>query len=202
MSHHFLFFKTLGAQAPSTASQPCSSLGLCCPQTQIAEFLRGIQQLLPVNSPEQHEPIFDPTTFVLLVSLRSSSSRERGGERDRDRDRFDRFDRSEGRDDRSSRNQFSKRSFSRETEERSGRGGDSRATNEPVRRVASMTDDRDRGSRDRGSRDRGSRDRGSRDRGSRDRGSRDRGPAKDLTGKKTLTRFICGPMETIRIMKI
>ncbi|XP_054612711.1 eukaryotic translation initiation factor 4 gamma 1a isoform X2 [Dunckerocampus dactyliophorus] len=88
------------------------------------------------------------------VPQRSSSSRERGGDRDRadrDRDRFDRFDR----DDRSNRSQITKRSFSRETEERGGRGGDSRASNEPVRRVASMTDDRDRGSRDRGSRDRG-----------------------------------------------
>ncbi|XP_050925976.1 eukaryotic translation initiation factor 4 gamma 1a isoform X3 [Lates calcarifer] len=114
------------------------------------------------------------------VPQRSSSSRERGGDRDRgdrERDRFDRFDRSEGRegrDDRSNRNQITKRSFSRESQERGGRGGDSRATTEPVRRVASMTDDRDRGSRDRGSRDRGSRD----------RGSRDRGPSKDLAAKR------------------
>ncbi|XP_024130240.1 eukaryotic translation initiation factor 4 gamma 1a isoform X2 [Oryzias melastigma] len=108
------------------------------------------------------------------VPQRSSSSRERGGDRDRserDRDRFDRFARSEEQGG----DQFTKRSFSRESKDRGGRGGDSRASNEPVRRVASMTDDRDRGSRDRGSRDRGSRDRGSRD-----RGSRDRGPSKDL----------------------
>ncbi|KAF7648962.1 hypothetical protein LDENG_00149320 [Lucifuga dentata] len=96
------------------------------------------------------------------VPQRSSSSRERGGDRDRnerDRDRFDRFDRSEGREsrgDRSSQHPVTKRSFSRESEERCGRGGDGRISNEPVRRVASMTDDRDRGSRDRGSRDRGS----------------------------------------------
>ncbi|GLD51099.1 eukaryotic translation initiation factor 4 gamma 1-like isoform X4 [Lates japonicus] len=114
------------------------------------------------------------------VPQRSSSSRERGGDRDRgdrERDRFDRFDRSEGRegrDDRGNRNQITKRSFSRESQERGGRGGDSRAATEPVRRVASMTDDRDRGSRDRGSRDRGSRD----------RGSRDRGPSKDLAAKR------------------
>ncbi|XP_061695598.1 eukaryotic translation initiation factor 4 gamma 1a isoform X2 [Syngnathoides biaculeatus] len=104
---------------------------------------------------------------------RSSSSRERGGDRergDRDRDRFDRFDR----DDRSGQSQITKRSFSRETEERGGRGSDNRPSNEPVRRVASMTD----------SRDRGSRDRGSRDRGSRDRGSRDRGPSKDVPVKR------------------
>lgn len=123
--------------------------------------------------------------FVSLTTFRSSSSRERGGDRDRgdrDRDRFDRFDRSEGRegrDDRSTRNQITKRSFSRESQERGGRAGDLRASTEPVRRVASMTDNRDRGSRDRGSRDRGSRDRGSRD-----RGSQDRAPSKDLPGKK------------------
>ncbi|XP_077579998.1 eukaryotic translation initiation factor 4 gamma 1a isoform X6 [Stigmatopora nigra] len=113
-------------------------------------------------------------------SQRSSSSRERGGDReraDRDRERFDR-------DDRSSRTQNTKRSFSRETEERGGRGGDNRPSAEPMRRVASMTDSRDRGSRDRGSRDRSSRDRGSRDRSSRDRGSRDRGPSKELPAKR------------------
>ncbi|XP_030015637.1 eukaryotic translation initiation factor 4 gamma 1a isoform X3 [Sphaeramia orbicularis] len=114
------------------------------------------------------------------VPQRSSSSRERGGDRergDRERDRFDRFDRREGRegrDDRGNRNEITKRSFSRESQERGGRGGDGRVSNEPVRRVASMTDDRDRGSRDRGSRDRGSRD----------RGSRDRGPSKDLPVKR------------------
>ncbi|CAJ1072258.1 eukaryotic translation initiation factor 4 gamma 1a isoform X4 [Xyrichtys novacula] len=131
------------------------------------------------------------------VPQRSSSSRERGGDRDRgdrDRDRYERFEGREGRDDRSAQNQITKRSFSRESQERGGRGGDSRASNEPVRRVASMTDDRDRGSRDRGSKDRGSRDRGSRDRGSRDRGSkdqgskdrgsRDRGLSKDLAAKR------------------
>uniref|UniRef100_A0A3Q0S2K1 Eukaryotic translation initiation factor 4 gamma, 1a n=1 Tax=Amphilophus citrinellus TaxID=61819 RepID=A0A3Q0S2K1_AMPCI len=75
---------------------------------------------------------------------------------DRNREQFDRFDRNEGREG----NQITKRSFSRESQERGGRGGDSRASTEPVRRVASMTDSRDRGSRDRGSRDRGSRDRG------------------------------------------
>uniref|UniRef100_A0A3Q3MTM0 Eukaryotic translation initiation factor 4 gamma, 1a n=1 Tax=Labrus bergylta TaxID=56723 RepID=A0A3Q3MTM0_9LABR len=87
------------------------------------------------------------------VPQRSSSSRDRGGDRDRgerDRDRYERFEGQEGRDDRSSQNQITKRSFSRESQDRSGRGGESRASNEPVRRVASMTDDRDRGSRDRG----------------------------------------------------
>uniref|UniRef100_A0A8C5EGH6 Eukaryotic translation initiation factor 4 gamma 1-like n=1 Tax=Gouania willdenowi TaxID=441366 RepID=A0A8C5EGH6_GOUWI len=92
--------------------------------------------------------------------------RERG---DRDRDRFDRFGRVDGREG----NPITKRSFSRESQERGGRSGDNRPSNEPVRRVASMTDSRDRGSRDRGSRDRGS---------SRDQGSRDRAPVKDLPG--------------------
>eukprot|EP00066_Takifugu_rubripes_P028540 XP_011617806.1 PREDICTED: eukaryotic translation initiation factor 4 gamma 1-like [Takifugu rubripes] len=54
---------------------------------------------------------------------------------------------------------LTKRSFSRESQDRGSRGRDSRDANEPVRRVASMTDSRDRGSRDRGSRDRGSADR-------------------------------------------
>ena len=71
--------------------------------------------------------------------LRSSSSRDRGGERDRN-DR-DRFDRREGRDDRGSRPPITKRSFSRESQER---GGDGRGPTEPVRRVSSMTDDRTR----------------------------------------------------------
>uniref|UniRef100_A0A1A7WC98 Eukaryotic translation initiation factor 4 gamma, 1 n=3 Tax=Iconisemion striatum TaxID=60296 RepID=A0A1A7WC98_9TELE len=109
------------------------------------------------------------------VPQRLSSSREHGSDRDRsdhDRDRFDRFARSSERRDG---NQITKRSFSRESQERGGRGGDGRTSTEPVRRVASMTDSRDRGSRDRGSIDRGSRDRGSIDRGSRDRGSIDRG---------------------------
>uniref|UniRef100_A0A3Q0SFM9 Eukaryotic translation initiation factor 4 gamma, 1a n=1 Tax=Amphilophus citrinellus TaxID=61819 RepID=A0A3Q0SFM9_AMPCI len=82
-------------------------------------------------------------------SFLSSSSRERGSDRDRsdrNREQFDRFDRNEGREG----NQITKRSFSRESQERGGRGGDSRASTEPVRRVASMTDSRDRGSRDRG----------------------------------------------------
>ncbi|CAB1442508.1 unnamed protein product [Pleuronectes platessa] len=119
------------------------------------------------------------------VPQRSSSSRERGGDGgDREKDRFTRNEVREGRDDRSSSNQITKRSFSRESQERGGRAGDSRTSADPVRRVASMTNDRDRGSRDRGSRDRGSRDRGSRDQGSRDRGSRDRVPSQDLTAKR------------------
>ncbi|XP_056148646.1 eukaryotic translation initiation factor 4 gamma 1a [Lampris incognitus] len=114
---------------------------------------------------QQSGSLFPSTDSDRRVPQRSSSSRERGGDRDRsDRDRFDRFDRHEGRearDDRGTRPPITKRSFSRESEERSGRGGDSRAMAEPVRRVASMTDDRDRGSRDR------------------DRGSRDRAPSKE-----------------------
>uniref|UniRef100_A0A7N6BFJ7 Eukaryotic translation initiation factor 4 gamma, 1a n=1 Tax=Anabas testudineus TaxID=64144 RepID=A0A7N6BFJ7_ANATE len=118
---------------------------------------------------QQSGSLMSSTDSDRRVPQRSSSSRERGGDKDRndrDRDRFDRFDRSESRedrDDRSSRNQITKRSFSRESQERGGRGGDSRTSTEPVRRVASMTDDRDRGSRDRGSRDRGSRHRVKRD---------------------------------------
>uniref|UniRef100_A0AAX7TQG4 Eukaryotic translation initiation factor 4 gamma, 1a n=1 Tax=Astatotilapia calliptera TaxID=8154 RepID=A0AAX7TQG4_ASTCA len=88
-------------------------------------------------------------SFLLKHSIALCSSRERGSNRDRsdrNRDRFDRFDRSEGREA----NQVTKRSFSRESQERGGRGGDGRSSTESVRRVASMTDSRDRGSRDRG----------------------------------------------------
>uniref|UniRef100_A0A673C177 Eukaryotic translation initiation factor 4 gamma 1-like n=1 Tax=Sphaeramia orbicularis TaxID=375764 RepID=A0A673C177_9TELE len=86
-----------------------------------------------------------PLQFISLTYFERYSSSERG---DRERDRFDRFDRREGRegrDDRGNRNEITKRSFSRESQERGGRGGDGRVSNEPVRRVASMTDDRDRG---------------------------------------------------------
>ncbi|KAK3534830.1 hypothetical protein QTP86_026435 [Hemibagrus guttatus] len=73
----------------------------------------------------------------------SSSSRDRS---ERDRDRFDRLDRRDSREDRDrgldrTRVPVTKRSFSRESEDRS-RSGD-------VRRVSSMTDERERGSRDR-----------------------------------------------------
>lgn len=106
---------------------------------------------------------------MFIITLRSSSSRERGGDRergDRDRDRFERFDRSEGRQGRDGRNQITKRSFSRESRERDGRARDIQDSIEPVRRVASMTDDRDRGSRD--------------------RGSEDKGPSGDQTGKRSV----------------
>ncbi|XP_057189124.1 eukaryotic translation initiation factor 4 gamma 1a isoform X4 [Triplophysa rosa] len=85
------------------------------------------------------------------VPQRNSSSRDRS-DRDRserDRDRFERFD--GRRDDRDRgmdrpRPAITKRSFSRENEERRG---DSRGPAESVRRVASMTENRDRGSRER-----------------------------------------------------
>ncbi|XP_036822952.1 eukaryotic translation initiation factor 4 gamma 1 isoform X8 [Oncorhynchus mykiss] len=97
------------------------------------------------------------------VPQRSSSSR--------DRDRFDRFERHDSSRDercgsRDTRPPITKRSFSRETEER--RGDSCTPTEPPVRRVASMTDDRDRG---------GSRSRG----GS---GSRDRAPSKEVVVKR------------------
>ncbi|XP_059914280.1 eukaryotic translation initiation factor 4 gamma 1a isoform X3 [Gadus macrocephalus] len=72
------------------------------------------------------------------VPQRSSSSRDRGGERDRNDRGFDRFERREGRDG-GGRPTVTKRSFSRESQER---GGDGRGPTEPVRRVSSMTDDR------------------------------------------------------------
>uniref|UniRef100_A0A674D9Z2 Eukaryotic translation initiation factor 4 gamma, 1a n=1 Tax=Salmo trutta TaxID=8032 RepID=A0A674D9Z2_SALTR len=78
----------------------------------------------------------------LVTRSRNASSSSR------DRDRFDRFERHDSsREERSgsrdARPTITKRSFSRETEER--RGDCCTPTEPPVRRVASMTDDRDRG---------------------------------------------------------
>ncbi|XP_064157770.1 eukaryotic translation initiation factor 4 gamma 1-like isoform X4 [Anguilla rostrata] len=88
------------------------------------------------------------------VPQRSSSSRERSDrferpERlDRGSDRFERRDeRAMERGDRN-RPPVTKRSYSRETEERS-RERDRRGSADPVRRVSSMTDERERGSRER-----------------------------------------------------
>lgn len=74
---------------------------------------------------------------------RGSLSRERG-------DRFERSDRGfDRRDDRDrNRLQVTKRSFSRENEGRS-QEREQRGSADPVRRVANMADDRDRGSRER-----------------------------------------------------
>lgn len=77
-------------------------------------------------------------------SRRNSSSRERGDNFDRS-NRSERFDRGEDRRDDHDRNRLlvTKRSFSREKEERS-REREQRGAADPVRRVASMTDDRER----------------------------------------------------------
>uniref|UniRef100_A0A3Q1JHF6 Eukaryotic translation initiation factor 4 gamma 1 n=1 Tax=Anabas testudineus TaxID=64144 RepID=A0A3Q1JHF6_ANATE len=84
------------------------------------------------------------------VPQRNSSSRERSDRFDRSDRGSDRFDRRDDRRDDRERNrlQVTKRSFSRENEERS-REREQRTSTDPVRRVASMTDDRDRGSRER-----------------------------------------------------
>ncbi|XP_068172754.1 eukaryotic translation initiation factor 4 gamma 1-like isoform X2 [Antennarius striatus] len=91
------------------------------------------------------------------VPQRHSSSRERGDNYDRSNRAGgggggggDRFDRRDERSDHRDRNrlQVTKRSFSRENQERS-REREHRGPVDSVRRVASMTDDRDRGSRER-----------------------------------------------------
>lgn len=78
---------------------------------------------------------------------RNSSSLERGDAYERSNRGADRFERRDERE--RNRLQVTKRSFSRENEERS-REREQRGTADPVRRVASMTDNRERG----GSRDR------------------------------------------------
>lgn len=90
------------------------------------------------------EPDAGYFTVELLYTHRNSSSRERADNFDRS-NRGDRFDRGEDRRDDHDRNRLlvTKRSFSREKEERS-REREQRGPADPVRRVASMTDDRDR----------------------------------------------------------
>uniref|UniRef100_H3A733 Eukaryotic translation initiation factor 4 gamma 1 n=1 Tax=Latimeria chalumnae TaxID=7897 RepID=H3A733_LATCH len=81
------------------------------------------------------------------VVQRSSSSRDRGEKLDRDRgDRFERSDRYERGGDRIERNRppiTAKRSFSKEVDDRS-RERERQSSQDPVRRVASMTEERDR----------------------------------------------------------
>ncbi|KAM4589651.1 eukaryotic translation initiation factor 4 gamma 1-like isoform 1-T1 [Fundulus diaphanus] len=80
------------------------------------------------------------------VPQRNSSSRERSDRFERSDRGGDRFDRRDDRD--RNRIQVTKRSFSREKEERS-RERDQRGSTDPVRRVASVTEERDRGSAER-----------------------------------------------------
>uniref|UniRef100_A0A4W4G031 Eukaryotic translation initiation factor 4 gamma, 1a n=1 Tax=Electrophorus electricus TaxID=8005 RepID=A0A4W4G031_ELEEL len=98
---------------------------------------------LQQSAPSSASSSLDPDR---RVPHRSSSSKERN-----DRDRFERFDRRDSREDRErgldrNRPVVTKRSFSRESDERA-RGGEGRGATDTVRRVASMTDER--GSRDR-----------------------------------------------------
>uniref|UniRef100_A0A667ZZZ6 Eukaryotic translation initiation factor 4 gamma 1 n=1 Tax=Myripristis murdjan TaxID=586833 RepID=A0A667ZZZ6_9TELE len=83
--------------------------------------------------------------FPLMTFHRNSSSRDRGDRFDRSDRGSDRFDRRDDRRDDRDRNRLlvTKRSFSRENEERS-REREHRGPADPVRRVASMTDERDR----------------------------------------------------------
>uniref|UniRef100_A0A3P8XJF7 Eukaryotic translation initiation factor 4 gamma, 1a n=1 Tax=Esox lucius TaxID=8010 RepID=A0A3P8XJF7_ESOLU len=119
---------------PSTGAEPAETLR---PATSTLNRFSALQQSAQPTSSSDVDR---------RVPQRSSSSRDRAG----DRDRYDRFERRDSSRDerpgsRDTRPPITKRSFSRETEERRS---DSRTPTEPhVRRVASMTDDR--GSRDR-----------------------------------------------------
>ncbi|KAL0965959.1 hypothetical protein UPYG_G00288670 [Umbra pygmaea] len=120
---------------PAAGAEPAAETGR--PATSTLNRFSALQQ--------SSQPAV-PSDADRRVPQRSSSSRDRAGDRDR-YDRFERRDssRDERRDSRDARPPITKRSFSRETEERRS---DSRTPTEPnVRRVASMTDDR--GSRDR-----------------------------------------------------
>lgn len=92
--------------------------------------------------------------YICLTTFRPSLIFEPGDEKDwsdRDRDWFERFDCGGGwqvRDGKNSQSQISKRSFIKESQERGGKSRDIQDSTEPVRRVSSMTGDRDRGARD------------------------------------------------------
>ncbi|XP_043074566.1 eukaryotic translation initiation factor 4 gamma 1a isoform X3 [Puntigrus tetrazona] len=116
------------------------------PATSTLNRFSALQQSGPPSSSSSSSLDSDRRVPQRNSSSRDRSDRDRG---DRDRDRFDRFDsRREDRDrglDRP-RQPITKRSFSRENEERRG---DSRGPADSVRRVSSMTENRDRGSRER-----------------------------------------------------
>lgn len=117
------------------------------PATSTLNRFSALQQSGPPSSSSSSSLDSDRRVPQRNSSSRDRSDRDRG---DRDRDRFDRFDnRREDRDrglDRP-RQAITKRSFSRENDER--RGSDSRGPPDSVRRVSSMTENRDRGSRER-----------------------------------------------------
>uniref|UniRef100_A0A673YS76 Eukaryotic translation initiation factor 4 gamma 1 n=1 Tax=Salmo trutta TaxID=8032 RepID=A0A673YS76_SALTR len=125
---------TTGAKPAGEASRPATST------------LNRFSALQP-QQPSSSGPSHDSDR---RVPQRNSSSRDRGSDRfeRHDRGSNDRFDRRDDRRDDRDRNRppVTKRSFSRETEEHS-REREHRGPADPVRRVASMTDDR--GSRDR-----------------------------------------------------
>ncbi|XP_058601901.1 eukaryotic translation initiation factor 4 gamma 1a isoform X4 [Onychostoma macrolepis] len=116
------------------------------PATSTLNRFSALQQSGPPSSASSSSLDSDRRVPQRNSSSRDRSDRDRG---DRDRDRFDRFDsRREDRDrglDRP-RQAITKRSFSRENERR---GSDSRGPADSVRRVSSMTENRDRGSRER-----------------------------------------------------
>lgn len=87
------------------------------------------------------------STFSMFAN-RNSSSRERSDHFERSDRGVDRFDRRDERRDDRHRLQLTKRSFSREKEERS-RERDQSGSSGSVSRVASMTDKQDGGSKDR-----------------------------------------------------
>lgn len=116
------------------------------PATSTLNRFSALQQSGPPSSASSSSLDSDRRVPQRNSSSRDRSDRDRG---DRDRDRFDRFD--SRRDDRDRgldrpRQAITKRSFSRENERR---GSDSRGPADSVRRVSSMTENRDRGSRER-----------------------------------------------------
>uniref|UniRef100_A0A8C7ISA4 Eukaryotic translation initiation factor 4 gamma 1 n=1 Tax=Oncorhynchus kisutch TaxID=8019 RepID=A0A8C7ISA4_ONCKI len=128
-----------GSSGGTTGAKPSGGR----PATSTLNRFSALQPQQPSSSGPSHDS-------DRRVPQRNSSSRDRGSDRfeRHDRGSNDRFDRRDDRRDDRDRNRppVTKRSFSRETEEHS-REREHRGPADPVRRVASMTDDRS--SRDR-----------------------------------------------------
>ncbi|KAL0973365.1 hypothetical protein UPYG_G00202500 [Umbra pygmaea] len=152
-----------GSSGGTTGAKPTGETAPDSAGRQAASTLNRFSALLPSSTgisqdSDRRGQLVSSLDSDRRLPQRNSSSRERGGDRfeRHDRGNNERFDRRDDRrDERQDRNRppVTKRSFSRETKENSRERGH-HGPADPLRRVASMTDERDRASRDQGSSDR------------------------------------------------
>ncbi|XP_028330905.1 uncharacterized protein LOC114480713 isoform X2 [Gouania willdenowi] len=139
---------------PTRCETPATAKLVLMEEAKQGEFSRSapVEALneVPVNAPVRpsESSLWSPSDMERRVLQRSSTCCEHGDREQGDHD-WDHFDRSV-RVDGWERNPISKRSFSRESQERGGRSGDNRASNELVCGVPGMTDYWGSGSEDQG----------------------------------------------------